>query len=384
MKKLSAIKQVAICSVLLLIFSSPISGADSDKQKLDNLKRSISNLEKRLNKRNQEKNNLANELKKIELAAAKTGGSIRRLNKKINSRSNKLYSLEIQQRDLQKNIKNQNSAISEHLAAAYKLGDQEPIKLLFNQEDPHQLSRLFKYYSYFLNARNQKIETYIVDVEKLSALIIEVNQQKLLLDSTKKELVDDKKHFLLIGKRRSEALKKLTISLKSDTAKLNKLIAERSELEELLNTVEVAVSAMPLAALPGQQTFVSQKGLLQWPLKGRVAHSYGSQRSGSLRWKGWMIGAKSGQSVNAVHDGHVIFSNYLRGFGLLIILNHGDGYMTLYAHNEELLKETGDWVLSNETISRAGDSGGLDKPALYFEIRNQGQPADPKAWLGKR
>jgi septal ring factor EnvC (AmiA/AmiB activator) len=139
MKKLSAIKQVAISSVLLLIFSSPTLSADSDKQKLDNLKRSISSLEKRLNKRNQEKNNLANELKKIELAAAKTGGSIRQLNKKINSRSNKLYSLEIQQRDLQKNIKNQNSAISEHLAAAYKLGDQEPIKLLFNQEDPQQL-----------------------------------------------------------------------------------------------------------------------------------------------------------------------------------------------------------------------------------------------------
>lgn len=384
MKKLSAIKQVAISSVLLLIFSSPTLSADSDKQKLDNLKRSISSLEKRLNKRNQEKNNLANELKKIELAAAKTSGSIRQLNKKINSRSNKLYSLEIQQRDLQKNIKNQNSAISEHLAAAYKLGDQEPIKLLFNQEDPQQLSRLFKYYSYFLNARNQKIETYIADVEKLSALITEVNQQKLLLDSAKKELVEDKKQFLLIGNRRSEALKKLTISLKSDTAKLNKLIAERGELEELLNTVEVAVSDMPLSAPPGQQAFVSQKGLLQWPLKGRVAHSYGSQRSGSLRWKGWMIGAKSGQPVNAVHDGHVIFSNYLRGFGLLIILNHGDGYMTLYAHNEELLKETGDWVLSNETISRAGDSGGLDKPALYFEIRNQGQPADPKVWLGKR
>lgn len=384
MKKLSAIKQVAISSVLLLIFSSPTLSADSDKQKLDNLKRSISSLEKRLNKRNQEKNNLANELKKIELAAAKTSGSIRQLNKKINSRSNKLYSLEIQQRDLQKNIKNQNSAISEHLAAAYKLGDQEPIKLLFNQEDPQQLSRLFKYYSYFLNARNQKIETYIADVEKLSALITEVNQQKLLLDSAKKELVEDKKQFLLIGNRRSEALKKLTISLKSDTAKLNKLIAERGELEELLNTVEVAVSDMPLSAPPGQKAFVSQKGFLQWPLKGRVAHSYGSQRSGSLRWKGWMIGAKSGQPVNAVHDGHVIFSNYLRGFGLLIILNHGDGYMTLYAHNEELLKETGDWVLSNETISRAGDSGGLDKPALYFEIRNQGQPADPKVWLGKR
>jgi septal ring factor EnvC (AmiA/AmiB activator) len=384
MTKLSAIKQIAISSVLLLIFFTGSAAADSGKQKLESLKRSINSLEKRLEKRHREKNILVNELKEVELEAAKTGTSIRQLNKKINSRSNKLYSLEMEQRDLQKNIKNQNAAISEHLAAAYKLGDQEPIKLLLNQEDPQQLSRLFKYYSYFLEARNKKIETYVADVEKLSALMTEVTQQKLLLDSAKKELVEDQKQFLLIGKRRSVALKKLNRTLKSDTAKLNKLIAERAELEELLSTVQVAVTDMPLTAPPGQQTFVSQKGLLQWPLKGRVAHSYGSRRSGTLRWEGWMIGAKSGQPVNAVHDGQVIFSNYLRGFGLLIILNHGDGYMTLYAHNEQLLKDTGDWVLSNETIARAGDSGGLDKPALYFEIRNQGQPADPKVWLGKR
>tara|TARA_B110000879_G_scaffold167693_1_gene216864 strand:+ start:2328 stop:3482 length:1155 start_codon:yes stop_codon:yes gene_type:complete len=384
MKILSAIKQVAICSVLLLIFSSPSFAADTDKEKLDNLKRSISSLEKRLDKRNREKNKLVNELKKVELEAAKTGKSIRQLNTKISRRINKLSSLENQQHDLQQNIKNQNSTISEHLAAAYKIGDQEPIKLLLNQEDPQQLSRLFKYYSYFLEARNKKIEIYITDAETLSGLMTQVRQQKLLLDSSKKELVQDQKQFSVVSKRRSAALKKLTISLQSDKAKLDKLLAERAELEELLNTVEVAVSDLVLAPPPGQQTFVSQKGLLQWPLKGRVAHSYGSQRSGSLRWEGWMIGAKSGQPVNAVHDGQVIFSNYLRGFGLLIILNHGDGYMTLYAHNEELLKDTGDWVLSNETIARAGDSGGLDKPALYFEIRKQGQPADPKVWLGKR
>ena len=386
MKKLSAIRLVALCSVLLLIFSSAVlaAGKDQEKAKLDKLKRSISALEKRLDKRNQEKNTLVNALKKVEVEAAKTGKSIRQLTSKINHRNNRLTTLEKQQRDLQKNIKNQNSAITEHLAAAYKLGDQEPIKLLLNQEDPQQLSRLFKYYSYFLEARNQKIETYISDVEQLSALMTEVTQQKLLLDSAKKDLVRDQNQLLAVSERRSATLKKLNISMQSDKSKLDKLIKDRAELEELFNAVEDAVSQIVLSAPPSGRSFVSQKGLLQWPLKGRVAHSYGSQRSGSLRWEGWMIGAKSGESVNAVHDGHVIFSNYLRGFGLLIILNHGDGYMTLYAHNQELLKDAGDWVLSNETIARAGDTGGLDKPALYFEIRKQGQPADPQIWLGKR
>ena len=384
MNKLSAIKTLAISLVLLLIFSSPVLAADKDKQKLDNLKRSISSLEKRLDKRNQEKNNLVNQLKKVEVAAAKASKSIRQLNKKIKARISKLDSLEKQQRSLQKNIKAQNSAITEHLSAAYKLGDQEPIKLLLNQEDPQKLSRLFKYYSYFLEARNKKIATYMSDVEELSELMTEVSQQKLLLSSAKKDLVRDKDQFLLVSKRRSETLKTLNQSLQSDRSKLDKLIAERGELEELLNAVEDAVSDMVLATSASGQSFISQKGQLQWPLKGRVAHSYGSQRSGSLRWEGWLIGAKAGESVAAIHDGHVIFSNYLRGFGLLIILNHCDGYMTLYAHNEELLKDTGDWVLSNETISRAGDTGGLEKPALYFEIRKQGQPADPKQWLGKR
>lgn len=382
--KISAIKQIAISSVLLLLFSSALLAADSDREKLEQLKSSISKLEQRLEQRSQEKNDLVNSLKKVELEAAATGKRIRQLNRQIDSSRKKLSTLEKQQRALQQNIKDQNSAIAEHLTAAYKLGDQEPIKLLLNQEDPQQLSRLFKYYSYFLDARNKKIETYLADVEKLSALMTEVNQQKLLLDSNRKKLVQDQEQFAAISKRRSEALKQLNTSLKNDRSKLEKMVAERAELEELLNRVETAVSEVALTPPVIQQSFVSQKGLLQWPLKGRVAHSFGSQRSGTLRWQGWLIGAKSGESVNAVHDGHVIFSNYLRGFGLLIILNHGDGYMTLYAHNKELLKDTGDWVLSSETIARAGDTGGLEKPALYFEIRKQGQPADPSEWLGKR
>lgn len=382
--KISAIKQIAISSVLLLLFSSALLAADSDREKLEQLKSSISKLEQRLEQRSQEKNDLVSSLKKVELEAAATGKGIRQLNRQIDSSRKKLSALEKQQRTLQQNIKDQNSAIAEHLTAAYKLGDQEPIKLLLNQEDPQQLSRLFKYYSYFLDARNKKIETYLADVEKLSALMTEVNQQKLLLDSNRKKLVQDQEQFAAISKRRSEALKQLNISLKNDRSKLEKMVAERAELEELLNRVETAVSEVALTPPVSQQSFVSQKGLLQWPLKGRVAHSFGSQRSGTLRWQGWLIGAKSGESVNAVHDGHVIFSNYLRGFGLLIILNHGGGYMTLYAHNKELLKDTGDWVLSSETIARAGDTGGLEKPALYFEIRKQGQPADPSEWLGKR
>ena len=383
MKLSSAIISTVLSSALLLL-PLQATAAEDEKAKLADLKSAISSLEKQLNKRDKNRNKLVAELKENEIAASASSKKIRQLNQKINTRGAKLVDLGKQQGELKAGIKKQNSAVSEQLATAYKMGSQEPIKLLLNQEDPQQLARLFKYYNYVLDARNEKIAKYIGDIKQLSALQTQVVEETRLLDSAKAELQQDQQQLLANNKRRQTTLQQLNASLQSDKSKLDKLLKQRSALEELLKNVRGVVKKMALTTPPGGQSFASQKGALSWPLKGKVAHSFGSKRSGSLRWDGWLIGAKIGEPVAAVHDGQVIFSNYMRGFGLLIILNHGDGYMSLYAHNEELLKDTGDWVLSSETIARAGDTGGLNQPALYFEIRKEGQPADPKKWLGKR
>ena len=383
MKLSPAIISTALSCALLLLPLQAIA-AEDEKAKLAELKNAITSLEKQLNKRDKDKSKLAAELKKNEIAASASSRKIRLLNSKIRSRNAKLADLGKQQTELKLGIKKQNSVVSEQLATAYKMGAQEPIKLLLNQEDPQQLARLFKYYNYVVDARNEKIAQYMGDVEQLSTVRNQVSEEKRLLSSAKVELEEDRQELLANNKRRQSTLKQLNASLQSDKSKLDKLLKQRTALEELLKNVRSVVKKMALKTPPGGQSFVSQKGQLSWPLKGKVAHSFGSTRSGSLNWDGWLISAQIGEPVAAVHDGQVIFSNYMRGFGLLIILNHGDGYMSLYAHNEELLKDTGDWVLSNETISRAGDTGGLNKPALYFEIRKKGQPADPKKWLGKR
>ena len=383
MKLALAIISTALSCALLLLPLQAIA-AEDEKAKLAELKNAITSLEKQLNKRDQDKSKLAAELKKNEIAASASSKKIRLLNSKIRSRNAKLADLGKQQTELKLGIKKQNSVVSEQLATAYKMGAQEPIKLLLNQEDPQQLARLFKYYNYVVDARNEKIAQYMGDVEQLSTVRNQVSEEKRLLSSAKVELEEDRQELLANNKRRQSTLKQLNASLQSDKSKLDKLLKQRTALEELLKNVRSVVKKMALKTPPGGQSFVSQKGQLSWPLKGKVAHSFGSTRSGSLNWDGWLISAQIGEPVAAVHDGQVIFSNYMRGFGLLIILNHGDGYMSLYAHNEELVKDTGDWVLSNETIARAGDTGGLDKPALYFEIRKKGQPADPKKWLGKR
>ena len=374
---------VSVLALSLIVPLDYVSAADDQQQaRLEKLDRSISKLEKKLRSRDKQKDSLQNELKKVEVEASQLKGNLRKLGKEIRTVVAELSTLKMQETDLQARIVQQADVIAEQIAAAHKLGDQEPIKLLLNQEDPQQIARVFKYYDYFLQARSEKITSYMNDVESLTEVIARISSQQLALKRSQSDLKSGQEKLRGRVAKRSVTLKQLDASLVNDKKKLGSLQRERSELEEILSAVEEAVADMTLPS--NYKPFLSRKGKLSWPLKGRVAHSYGSQRSGELRWEGWLISASAGTAVNAVHNGRIVFSNYLRGFGLLAIVDHGDGYMTLYAHNQELLKDTGDWVQSNELVARAGDTGGLSKPALYFEIRSQGKPADPKVWLEKR
>ncbi|MCT2529537.1 peptidoglycan DD-metalloendopeptidase family protein [SAR92 clade bacterium H921] len=374
---------VSVLAIGLMLPLSSNSVADDKQQaRLDDLKRSISKLEKRLSVQDKEKNSLQSELKKVELETSQISRNLRSLRKKVAGLEVKLASLGKQEIELQAEIAQQSGAIVDQISSAYKLGSEEPIKLLLNQEDPQKIARVLRYYGYFLEARTKKIQRYMADVDALADVVEDISKEKLSLTKSRTELERGQRKLRDRVKKRSGTLAKLKTSLVTDKKKLGGLQKERGELEEILSAVEEAVADMTLPK--NYQSFASRKGKLKWPLKGKVAHSFGSTRSGELRWEGWLISAKAGAAVNAVHNGRVVFSNYLRGFGLLIILDHGDGYMTLYAHNQELLKDTGDWVQSSQTLARAGDTGGLSKPALYFEIRKQGKPSDPKSWLGKR
>jgi len=287
MKLSSAIISTALsCALLLLPLQA--TAAEDDKAKLADLKSAISTLEKQLNKRDKDKNNLVAELKKNEIAASASSRKIRLLNRKINTRRGKLAELDKQQRQLKIDLKKQNSAVREQLAAAYKMGAQEPIKLLLNQEDPQQLARLFKYYNYVLDARNEKIAQYMTDVEQLTAVQADVIEETRLLDSAKAELEKDQQQLLASNKRRQTTLKQLNASLQSDKSKLDKLLKQRSELEKLLKNVRSVVKRMALKTPPGGQSFASQKGLLRWPLKGKVAHSF-RQSTQRLPALGWLV-----------------------------------------------------------------------------------------------
>ena len=372
-----------LLAVVIYLGLSLSASADNHQQKeLKQLKTSISSLEKKLRNQRKEKNTLQQNLEVIERDISNLNKKNRNIGKKIKAHESNLSLLKSKKNNLEQRIENQRSTIAKQIQSAYKTGNEEPVKLLLNQENPEQLSRILKYYDYLLEARSKKIDQFTTDIESLKITLSKIQSIKESLTDSRKELEKDQQKLTSNLSKRKKTLNKLNQSLQSNNQQLNQYKKQRDELETVIETVEKAAKA--IAPAQDYPSFALSKGKLNWPVRGKLKASFGSKRSEYLRWQGWLISTKEGANIQSVHHGRVVFSDYLRGFGLLVIVDHGDAYMTLYAHNKELLKETGDWVQSGEIVAYAGNTGGLTKTALYFEVRENGKPVNPKTWLNKR
>ena len=376
------LQRLKIYFLLALLSLSPTLFAEiTDQQKLELklLKSSILKLQNTLIRSNEQKVQLEIDFKEIEIKISKIDRNIRILNSKIATTVNNISEKETEQISIKRRIAQQNEIIIQQLRSASQLGHQEPIKLLLNQEDPVKLARMFKYYDYFIRARSHKILEYTRDITDLSGIIDGIKQDKFSLVTSKEKLKIEQQSAELHLKERTQILKRLTNDITEDETRLRNLKIQRAGLQALIDAVSDIASSVKITIQ--NRPFQSLKGNLSWPIKGKLINNFGSMRSGSMRWNGWLIKANKGTSVKTVHEGRVVFSDYLRGFGLMLILDHGDGFMTLYGHNQELLKDTGDWVNPKDEIAKAGNTGGLTESALYFEVRHQGQPKNPKIWL---
>jgi septal ring factor EnvC (AmiA/AmiB activator) len=201
-------------------------------------------------------------------------------------------------------------------------------------------------------------------------------------DNLKKAKVQlQQEHKALVSNKvsREKNLAKINYRIKDKDQLLKKLNSDRQELEELIDAVEQTIANISIPS--DYRPFAQLKGKLPWPISGKPSNRFGSSRSGSkLRWQGINIPSNPGTNIKAIHHGRVVFADWLRGSGLLLIIDHGDGYMSLYAHSQSLLSETGDWVGTGETIATAGNSGGQQQTGLYFEIRHNGKPSNPHKW----
>lgn len=372
--------KTAFFSVLVAVLLSDSSWSNETREaQLNQLKADISNIQQRLTIQSVKYSDLEKSLRQLDLQVSGTLLDIRNLNRDIDSLETQIISAEKEKKQLRANIKSQAETITGELLSAQKLGAQEPIKLLLNQEDPEKFSRMLKYYDYFLRARGEKISAYNTSIQQHDHLIQTIEKDKLQLLRKTASLADRRKNLKTSIAQRQKTIEKLKTTMESDTQKLRKLQVQQKELEDLLQAVQSVVENTLLST--ETNSFAQNKGDFSWPLNGKLSKHFGSSRQGPVKWQGWLIKANAGSEVKSLHQGRIIFSDYFRGFGLLLIIDHGEGYMTLYGHNQELIKDVGDWVNTEDVIARSGNSGGLTTPGLYFEIRHRGRPKNPSHWL---
>ena len=237
------------------------------------------------------------------------------------------------------------------------------------------------YYAYFNRARAKRIERLRFDLARLSEIEAGLAREREALERLEGE---NRAAIAALEAQREERrlfLTKLGDDLQRQETRLARLRDDERALTELLASLSRELADIPLK-LEEDRPFSAQRGRLPWPVTGRVRHRFGTPRGeGDLTWQGVVITAPAGAPVTAVSRGRVAFADWLRGFGLLLILDHGDGYMSLYGYNQTLLKDVGDWVSTGEKIAHVGDSGGRQDVGLYFEIRHRGTPRNPARWM---
>lgn len=276
----------------------------------------------------------------------------------------------------------ESAQLSAQVRAAYTSGSQERVKLLLNQQDPAALGRLLKYYEYFSDFRAANIANVTSHLDELTDLQAEAAEEEARIARLARARSAELSELDVAQGRRHELLASLNTQIRSEGSAIERLAAQEQDLARLIAELTSILSDYPISS---EEPFSTFKGRLTWPVAGRLLHDYGEGRSsGQLKWNGVVLAAPRGREVRAVYHGRVIFADWLAGMGLLVIVDHGEGYMSLYGYNETLMKSPGDWVAPGDVIATVGDSGGQTQAGLYFELRHGTKPVNPRTWVSRQ
>jgi septal ring factor EnvC (AmiA/AmiB activator) len=276
----------------------------------------------------------------------------------------------------------EQAALARQVRSSYMAGREELTKLLLSQESPAELGRMLVYFDYYNRARSARIAAVAAELAKLAALEVKTASVEAELATLEAAQARELASLEKLRDERRAAVAKIDAEIRDGTASVAKLRSEEKRLADLVLRLSEVMAGFPVDT---DEPFASVKGKLAWPVQGRIAGAYGQPRgAGPVKWSGVLLEAAAGTQVRAVYHGRVAFADWLSGLGLLVIVDHGSGYMSLYGHNEALLKEAGDWVDPGEPIAQVGDTGGQARAGLYFEIRLNGEPIDPNPWIAKR
>jgi septal ring factor EnvC (AmiA/AmiB activator) len=361
--------------------NDPLTRADAEAR-LAALKAEINQLQQELERARAHWNDEQASLRDMDLEIQQAALAVRQVESDMEQQQGELERLREQKETYLDSLGQRREILSRQIVSAYRMGRQSRLKLLLNQDSPARVGRMLAYFDYFSSAQASHIfelQDALSTLDRLQAGIDDA------LDRLR-DVLEERQFALqeLQEKRqdREALLAALARQIDNDAARLEEMSRNQSDLEALIRRLTDALADIP-TDLGEYQHPRTLKGALPMPLDGRVLHAFGQNRAGGMQWQGWLITADNGAEVSAIAYGRVAYADWLRGYGLLMIIDHGEGFMSLYGNNESLLFEPGDWVQPGQSIGTVGANPG-DEQGLYFELRNHGEAIDPANWINRR
>jgi len=389
----TSLARIALIGVAGCLF---IQNAHADKQQdLESLRQRIASLQQEMEKTSDSKTETADALRESERAISNSNRTLYKLNKQQREANSVLGQYQQQSTQLSREMQGQQLLLAQLLNQQYLGGKQEYFKLLLNNRDPNQTARELRYYEYIAQSRAAWLKKMRDNLSKLSSVAAQARQKNIELAAMQAEQALQKQNLLKEKNAHQQVLKRIALQLKQQRREIGNLQRDENHLSKLLQNLSHIV-AQPKTSTPQKNNtprvepirrtaFLSLKGKLALPVNGKITNNFGSKRPDSpVIWKGLFIKAAASQMVSAVAAGRVIYADWLRGFGNLLIIDHGAGYMSLYGNNETLYKQVGDELQGGDTIAAIGNSGGNENYGLYFELRHEGNPMDPAKWIRGR
>ncbi|WP_373002013.1 murein hydrolase activator EnvC family protein [Marinobacter sp.] len=371
----------AILALTLSLGAAPaLAQQDVTPAQVEKLKERIEDIDDWLEDAEADRSDLERQLATAERTISRLTRERRSLRQQAEQQQQKLRELENEARELTRTLDRQRDSLKKQIRAAWMEGDAPAVKVLLNEIDPDKIARTMTYYEYLSKDTVNRLEAFRQSLQELRNTQAAVQSTRVELARTEEGVAKRQEELTESRRQRQQTLAALNADIKNRRSEREELESDRKRLENLLEEVQQAINNIPS---PNEsEPFASLRNKLPWPVKGKVLSRFGDRYAdGKLRRNGLLIGTGEEAEIRAIHYGRVVFANWLRGFGLITIIDHGDGYMTLYGHSSSLFTSPGDWVAGGEPIAQAGRTGGTDSPALYFEVRHNGKPDNPGRWL---
>lgn len=366
--------------VLVCAYSTGIAAESQNQEQLRALRARIETLQADLNETRGERNEARVQLRESEQRIGRQYKSLRDTQARQRSGTARLTALQQSRTRNRVELGKHQQEIEQTIRAAHVLGQQDYLKLLLSQDDPARVSRTLTYYRYLAQARAARIEGIETALNRLDVLEKQIAERVQSLAALQARQLEQKTELEKTRTERRALLAQLNERVRDRSQEVDRLTRDEERMARLVRELRTALIRAPEPE-PANSAAVTKGGRWNLPVQGRLTARFGSPKEiGDLRWRGIFLAASEGQEVKAVTRGRVVYADWLRGFGLLVVLDHGGGLMTLYGHNQSLYKGVGDRVEAGEAVSASGNTGGPAQPGLYFEIRENGEPRNPLDW----